>query len=163
MRRREVRSDGVRRRVDSVKGDVGNARDAERVTAEALSLLGGIDILVNNAGVVPSRETVVQTTEADWDETLRVNSKGVFLMSRSVIPQMISQGGGSIINMSSVTGLVGLPVRLAYCASKGAVSILTLQMAVDFGKHNIRVNAINPSFVITDLTSQDVRRDEGRR
>ena len=101
--------------------------------------------------MVPSRETVVQTTEADWDETLRVNSKGVFLMSRSVIPQMISQGGGSIINMSSVTGLVGLPVRSAYCASKGAVSILTLQMAVDFGKHNIRVNAINPSFVITDL------------
>ena len=135
----------------SVNGDVGNATEAAHITERAKHLLGGIDVLVNNAGVIPSRKTVVETTEADWDETLRVNAKGVFLMSRSVIPQMIAQGGGSIINMSSITGLVGLPVRPAYCASKGAVSILTRQMAVDFGKDNIRVNAINPSFVITHL------------
>ena len=116
-----------------------------------------------NAGVIPSRETVVETSEADWDLTMRVNVKGVFLMSKAVIPRLIRQGGGSIINMSSITGLVGLPVRSAYCASKGAVSILTRQMAVDFGKHNIRVNAINPSFVITNINRAlfDKMKDEG--
>ena len=97
---------------------------------------------------------MVDTREEDWDETLRVNAKGVFLMSRAVIPGMIQQRGGSIVNMSSVTGLVGLPVRPAYCASKGAVSLLTRQMAVDYGVHNIRVNAINPSFVITDINRE---------
>ena len=135
----------------SVIGDVGNATDSTRVVEEALGHLGGIDILVNNAGVIPSRETVVDTTEGDWDETLRVNAKGTFLMSKAVLPHMIDNHAGSIINMSSITGLVGLPVRPAYCASKGAVAILTRQMAVDFGKDNIRVNAINPSFVITNI------------
>jgi NAD(P)-dependent dehydrogenase (short-subunit alcohol dehydrogenase family) len=71
-----------------------------------------------------------------------------------VISRMFRQGGGSIINMSSITGLVGLPVRPAYSASKGAISSLTRQMAVDFGPRNIRVNAINPSFVITDINRE---------
>ncbi len=137
-----------------VSGDVSIGADVERLVHEAEEALGGIDVLVNNAGVIPSRESVVNTTESDWDLTMRVNVKGVFLMSKAVIPSMVRQGGGSIINLSSITGLVGLPVRAAYSASKGAVSILTRQMAVDFGKHNIRVNAINPSFVVTDLTRE---------
>ena len=142
----------------AVVGDVGSSDQVERVVLAARSLLDGIDILVNNAGVIPSRETVLDTREEDWDETLRVNAKGVFLMSRAVIPGMIRQGGGAIVNMSSVAGLIGLPIRPAYGASKGAVSILTRQMAVDFGKHNIRVNAINPSFVITDINREMFRR-----
>ncbi len=142
----------------AVVGDVGSSSQVERIVSATHSLLEGIDILVNNAGVIPSRETVVDTREEDWDKTLRVNAKGVFLMSRSVIPGMIRQGGGTIVNMSSVAGLVGLPIRPAYGASKGAVSILTRQMAVDFGKHNVRVNAINPSFVITDLNREMFRR-----
>ncbi len=142
----------------AVVGDVGSSSQVERIVSATHSLLEGIDILVNNAGVIPSRETVVDTREEDWDKTLRVNAKGVFLMSRSVIPGMIRQGGGAIVNMSSVAGLVGLPIRPAYGASKGAVSILTRQMAVDFGKYNVRVNAINPSFVITDLNREMFRR-----
>jgi NAD(P)-dependent dehydrogenase (short-subunit alcohol dehydrogenase family) len=142
----------------AVVGDVGSSSQVERAVSTAHALLEGIDILVNNAGVIPSRETVLDTREEDWDKTLRVNAKGVFLMSRSVIPGMIRQGGGAIVNMSSVAGLVGLPIRSAYGASKGAVSILTRQMAVDFGKHNVRVNAINPSFVITDLNREMFRR-----
>ena len=141
-----------------VAGDVGSSRQVERIVSTACSLLEGIDILVNNAGVIPSRETVLDTREEDWDKTLRVNAKGVFLMSRAVIPGMIRQGGGAIVNMSSVAGLVGLPIRPAYGASKGAVSVLTRQMAVDFGEHNIRVNAINPSFVITDINREMFRR-----
>ena len=138
----------------SVTGDVGSAADVKRMTEEATALLGGIDVLVNNAGVIPSRETVLETSEMDWDETLRVNVKGAFLMSREVIPRMMEEEGGSIINMSSIAGLVGLPVRPAYSASKGALSLLTRQMAIDFGRHNIRVNAINPSFVITEINRE---------
>jgi NAD(P)-dependent dehydrogenase (short-subunit alcohol dehydrogenase family) len=135
----------------SVIGDAASSADVERIGRETEQHLGGIDILVNNAGVIPSRETVLNTKEEDWDTSLRVNVKSVFLMSRMAIPRMIKQGAGSIINMSSITGLVGLPVRPAYGASKGAVSLLTKQMAVDFGQQNIRVNAINPSFVVTDI------------
>ncbi len=135
----------------SVIADVAAAAEVERIGAEAQRLLGEVDILVNNAGIIPSRETVLNTPEEDWENTIRVNVKSVFLMSRMAIPLMIARGGGAIINLSSITGLVGLPVRPAYSASKGAVAALSRQMAVDFGKHQIRVNAIAPSFVITSL------------
>jgi NAD(P)-dependent dehydrogenase (short-subunit alcohol dehydrogenase family) len=135
----------------SLVADVGLAADAARVAATVTGRLGGIDILVNNAGILPSRETVLETTEADWDETLRVNLKGVFLMSRAALPAMIGAGGGAIVNLSSITGVVGLPVRPAYSASKGGVAMLTRQMAVDFGPHGVRVNALAPSFVITSI------------
>lgn len=135
----------------AIVGDVGLAVDAERLVAEAGEFLGRIDILVNNAGIIPSRRTVIETTEVDWDETMRVNVKGVFLMSRGVLSTMVRQGGGAIVNMSSIAGLVGLPVRPAYCSSKGAVALLSKQMAVDFGKHGIRVNSIHPSFVVTAI------------
>ncbi|MCI0537331.1 MAG: SDR family oxidoreductase, partial [Verrucomicrobiales bacterium] len=114
----------------SVTGDVSLASDVECIGQEADRTLGGIDVLVNNAGVIPSRETVLNTREEDWDTSMRVNVKSVFLMSRMAMTRMLKQGGGAIINMSSVTGLVGLPIRPAYCASKAAVSNLTRQMAV---------------------------------
>jgi NAD(P)-dependent dehydrogenase (short-subunit alcohol dehydrogenase family) len=135
----------------SVVGDVSDAAEVERIGQEVNKIFSGIDVLVNNVGVIPSRETVLNTLEEDWDKSMRVNVKSVFLMSRMAISRMLKNGGGSIVNMSSITGLVGLPVRPAYCASKGAVTSLTRQMAVDFGPQNIRVNAINPSFVITDI------------
>jgi NAD(P)-dependent dehydrogenase (short-subunit alcohol dehydrogenase family) len=135
----------------SLEADVAAAADTRRVADATVERFGRIDVLVNNAGVLPSRETVLDTTEADWDETLRVNVKGVFLMSKAVLPAMIAQGGGAVVNLSSITGVVGLPVRPAYSASKGAVAILTKQMAVDFGRHGVRVNALSPSFVITSI------------
>jgi NAD(P)-dependent dehydrogenase (short-subunit alcohol dehydrogenase family) len=135
----------------SLEGSVADAADTQRVVAITRERFARIDILVNNAGILPSRETVLDTTEADWDDTMRVNVKGVFLMSRAVVPTMIGQGAGAIVNLSSITGVVGLPIRPAYSASKGAVAILTKQMAVDFGRHGIRVNALSPSFVITSI------------
>jgi NAD(P)-dependent dehydrogenase (short-subunit alcohol dehydrogenase family) len=135
----------------SIEGSVAVADDTGRAVEITRERFGRIDILVNNAGVLPSRETVLDTTEADWDETMRVNVKGVFVMSRAVLPTMVAQGSGAIVNLSSITGVVGLPVRPAYSASKGAVAILTKQMAVDFGRHGIRVNALSPSFVITNI------------
>ena len=157
----DVRSEPNDAVVDAIRGaggeaaafqaDVAAAGDTRRVVEAVQARFGRIDILVNNAGVLPSRETVLDTTEADWDETMRVNVKGVFLMSRAVLPAMIAQGGGAIVNLSSITGVVGLPVRPAYSASKGAVAILTKQLAVDFGRHGVRVNALAPSFVITSI------------
>ena len=149
----------------SIEASVAASADARRVAEITLERFGRIDVLVNNAGILPSRETVLETTEADWDETMRVNVKGVFLMSRAVLPAMIAQGGGALVNLSSITGVVGLPVRPAYSASKGAVAILTKQMAVDFGQHGIRVNALSPSFVITSINRAmfDRMRAEGAR
>jgi NAD(P)-dependent dehydrogenase (short-subunit alcohol dehydrogenase family) len=135
----------------ALDGDVAAGADTTRVADAVLARTGRIDVLVNNAGILPSRETVLETREADWDETLRVNVKSVFLMSRAVLPAMIRQGGGAIVNLSSITGVVGLPIRPAYSASKGAVAILTKQLAVDFGRHGVRVNALCPSFVITSI------------
>ena len=79
----------------SVEASVAARADTQRVVEATLERFGRIDILVNNAGILPSRETVLETTEADWDETMRVNVKGVFLMSRAVLPAMIAQGGGA--------------------------------------------------------------------
>jgi len=135
----------------ALEGDVATAADTASLAEAVLTRFGRIDILVNNAGILPSRETILDTSEADWDETMRVNAKGVFLMSRAVLPAMLRQGGGAIVNLSSITGVVGLPIRPAYSASKGAIAILTKQMAVDFGPHRIRVNALCPSFVITNI------------
>ena len=131
--------------------DVAAGGDTRRVAEAVQARFGRIDVLVNNAGVLPSRDTALDTSEADWDETMRVNVKGVFLMSKAVLPAMIAQGGGAIVNLSSITGVVGLPIRPAYSASKGAVAILTKQLAVDFGRHGVRVNALAPSFVITSI------------
>ncbi len=135
----------------SIIGDVSLLLDVERVGVECDSCLGGLDILINNAGIIPSRETILATTEDEWDRCLAVNLKSAFLMGKMAIPRMIAQGGGSIIHISSIVGMVGTPVRPAYSASKGALASLARQMAVDFGPHNIRVNSIHPSFVITDI------------
>ena len=155
-----IRSDGGE--ALSVEGSVAAAADTRRVATVTLERFGRIDILVNNAGILPSRETVLETTEADWDETMRVNVKGVFLMSRAVLPAMIAQGGGALVNLSSITGVVGLPVRPAYSASKGAVAILTKQMAVDFGRHGDPRQRAQPVLRDHEHQPRDVRPDAGR-
>ena len=135
----------------SVEASVAAAADTRRVVEVTLERFGRIDILVNNAGVLPSRETVLDTTEADWDETHAGQRQGRVPHEPRRPADDDRPGGGAIVNLSSITGVVGLPVRPAYSASKGAVAILTKQMAVDFGRHGIRVNALSPSFVITSI------------
>jgi NAD(P)-dependent dehydrogenase (short-subunit alcohol dehydrogenase family) len=107
---------------------------------------GRIDILCNNAGI-GSTTTVVDETIAHWDTVMAVNVKSVFLGCKYVLPHMIEQGGGVIINTASVAGMVGIVNRAAYCASKGAVIALTKQVALDFVQHNIRVNCLCPGTV----------------
>ncbi len=124
-------------------GDVTRAADCQRVVERAVRDFGGIHVLFNNAGII-RRASVVELSEADWDRVMAVNVKAIFLMSRLAIPIMEKTGGGSIINMASGWGLAGGPRAAVYCASKGAVVLLTKAMAIDHGPQKIRVNCICP-------------------
>jgi NAD(P)-dependent dehydrogenase (short-subunit alcohol dehydrogenase family) len=135
-----------------IAADVSRAKDIDRLVEESATRLGGVHVLINNAGVLHVG-TSEQITEAQWDETFAVNVKGLWLLSRAVLPHMRRAGGGSIINMASVLGINGARNRASYSPSKGAVILLTKCMAIDHGPENIRVNAICPSFIETDLTA----------
>ena len=124
-------------------GDVTRAADCRRVTERALHDFSAVDILFNNAGII-RRASILELTEADWDRVMAVNVKAIFLMSREAIPLMEKSGGGPIINTASGWGLAGGPRAAVYCASKGAVVLLTKAMAIDHGPQKIRVNCICP-------------------
>ncbi len=136
----------------ALAADVSKRDEIEHVLEETVRAFGGINVLVNNAGILHPG-TAEQITEAQWDETFNINVRGLWLLSRAVLPHLRKAGGGSIINVASVLGINGTRNRAAYAASKGAVVLLTKCMAVDHGHENIRVNAICPSFVETDLTA----------
>ena len=136
-----------------IEADVSKAADVERMVMMTVEAYSRIDILYNNAGI-PGRKMVptAETTERDWDMVLDINLKGVFLGSKYAIPVMLDQGGGVIINTASVAGILASPNFSAYCASKAGVILLTKAMALEYGKRNIRVNCICPSFVQTPFT-----------
>lgn len=136
-----------------ISADVSKPDDIANVIDRTLNAFGGVNVLVNNAGILHAG-TAEQITEALWDETFNINVRGLWLLSRAVLPHMRKAGGGSIINVASVLGINGTRNRAAYSASKGAVVLLTKCMAIDHGHENIRVNVICPSFVETELTAQ---------
>jgi NAD(P)-dependent dehydrogenase (short-subunit alcohol dehydrogenase family) len=142
-----------------VRTDVTSAKDAEAMVKKAVEAYGKLDVLFNNAGIA-MRLPVVELPEADWDRCIDINLKGVYLGSKYAIPEMIQNGGGSIINMSSIYGIVGARTRAAYAASKGGVANLTRSMALDYARYNIRVNCICPGFVETPLFKGAVKTQE---
>ncbi len=117
-----------------------------------ISRLGRIDILVNNAGI-NIRKTVLDLSEEEWDSVLDTNLKGYFLVSQAVAPLMIRQGGGKVINLSSIFGAVGMNHQAAYAASKGGIVQLTKVMAIEWAGSNIQVNAIGPTYFETPLVA----------
>jgi NAD(P)-dependent dehydrogenase (short-subunit alcohol dehydrogenase family) len=134
-----------------VPTDVGRIAEIERMTATAVERFGRIDILVNNAGMnVP--QWAEEVTEEAWDRIMNINVKGVFFCAQTVGKVMIHQKKGKIINISSQAGSVGLIKRSAYGSSKGAINQLTRVLALEWGKHNICVNALAPTFVETPMT-----------
>jgi NAD(P)-dependent dehydrogenase (short-subunit alcohol dehydrogenase family) len=139
-----------------IRCDVTQAADCERAVAQAVGALGGLDILSNNAGII-RRAAVPETSEADWDQVMAVNVKSVFLLSKYAVPAMAQAGGGAIINTASGWGLVGGRKAAAYCASKGAVVLLTKAMALDHGEQNIRVNCICPGDTDTGMLRNEAQ------
>jgi NAD(P)-dependent dehydrogenase (short-subunit alcohol dehydrogenase family) len=137
-------------------GDVTGTSDCQRVVDNAVSEFGAIHILFNNAGII-RRASVVELSEADWDRVMAVNVKSIFLMSRQVIPIMAEAGGGCIINTASGWGLAGGPRAAVYCASKGAVVLLTKAMAIDHGPQHIRVNCICPGDTDTAMLRNEAQ------
>ena len=131
-----------------IQGDVSKAADAKRMVGEAVKAFGRLNVLVNNAGIVlPGR--VDNTSEEDWDRTVAVNLKGVFLVSKYAILEMRRVGGGVIVHNASVAAIKGVKERGAYTASKGGVWALTKAMAADYISENIRVNCVCPGTTYT--------------
>jgi NAD(P)-dependent dehydrogenase (short-subunit alcohol dehydrogenase family) len=147
----EVRSLG--RKALAIPAHVGKREDVENLLRKTLKEFGRIDILVNNAGANPILSTMVDLEEEAFEKVLEVNLKGAFLMSQAVAREMIKQGGGRIINMSSISGLRARADRTgAYCISKAALNMMTQVMARELAPHNILVNAIAPGSIKTDFS-----------
>jgi NAD(P)-dependent dehydrogenase (short-subunit alcohol dehydrogenase family) len=130
--------------------DVRSAAECRRAVETAIKHSGKIDILCNCAGVA-IRKDIVELTEDEWDFALDVTLKGIYLLSREVVPHMIRNGGGSVVNIGSGWSLKGGPRAASYCAAKGGVVNLTRAMAIDHGKNNIRVNCVCPGDVETPM------------
>lgn len=132
--------------------DVSSAADIARMVQACIRHFGRVDILVNNAGIV-RQASLHETSEVDWDRVIDVNLKSVFLGSRAVLPHMLEQGSGKIINVTSIAGLVGFENTGPYCASKGGQIALTREMALEYAPQGINVNCIAPGVIRTAMTA----------
>ncbi|HTM82077.1 glucose 1-dehydrogenase [Asticcacaulis sp.] len=137
-----------------------NEPDIARVFAEVVHRFGGIDVLVNNAGIAGTNKPTDELSEAEWDEVMNVNVKGVFFCTKHVIPHLRAAGGGSIINLSSIYGLIGAPDSPPYHASKGAVRLMSKTDAMLYAADNIRVNSLHPGYIWTPMVEAVARQDE---
>jgi len=131
--------------------DVSDEDAWKQAVNEAVSRYGKLDILVNNAGIYRAH-IVEETTVDEWDQVMDINAKGVFLGTKHAIPAMRQAGGGSIVNISSVDGLVGSKQNTAYTASKGAVRLLTKSTAIQYAADGIRANSVHPGTIVTPMT-----------
>ncbi len=138
--------------------DVGSSADMERLIAAAVERYGKLDVLVNNAGIAVGG-SVTEISEDDWHRVINIHLNGTWRGMRYAIPHMIANGGGSIVNVSSVQALMGFNGWSAYAAAKGGILSLTQQAAIDYGPHNIRVNAIAPGTIMTPMNEQRLREE----
>jgi NAD(P)-dependent dehydrogenase (short-subunit alcohol dehydrogenase family) len=137
----------------TVAGSVTDELHVRDVTQRALDSFGRIDVLVNNAGIGEFGKRLHDTDDAAWARIIDVNLTGVFRMTRAVVPQMLKQGRGTIINISSVASLVGIPGAPAYAASKGGLDAFTRALAIDYAKDGIRCNVVNPGLIDTPMAA----------
>ncbi|CYX83578.1 3-oxoacyl-[acyl-carrier-protein] reductase [Streptococcus suis] len=138
-------------KVLAISGDISSAQDAKRMVAEAIETLGSVDILVNNAGITKDG-MALRMTEEDFDTVLKVNLTGTFNMTQAVLKPMTKAREGAIINLSSVSGLIGNAGQANYSASKAGVIGFTKAIAREVAGRNVRVNAIAPGFIQSDMT-----------
>ncbi|WP_433153670.1 glucose 1-dehydrogenase [Actinomadura nitritigenes] len=141
-----------------VRADITSGADVEAAVAAAVRSFGRLDCAVNNAGVEEQGSALHEITEEAWDKLVAVNLKGVWLSMKYEIRQMLAQGGGTIVNMASVAGLVGLPLGISdYSATKGGVVSMTRTAAIEYVKQGIRINAVCPGVVRTALLAQAIQ------
>lgn len=140
--------------------DVSHEADVKALVEAAVERFGRLDIGVNNAGMSSPMKSLLDTEESDLDINFAVNAKGVFFGMKYQIRQMLTQGGGTVLNVSSMAGLGGAPKLAAYCAAKHAVVGLTKTAAVEFGRKNIRVNAICPFYSLTPMVTESLAADQ---
>ena len=149
-------------RASFIATDVGDAAQAQRLVDQTLQAFGRLDVLINNAGIIKTAE-FLEISEADFDAVLRVNLKGVFLVGQAAARAMVTQGKGAIVNMSSANAVVAIPNQVPYVTSKGAVNQLTKVMALALADKGVRVNAIGPGSILTDLLKVVMNDDAARR
>jgi len=137
----------------AVAGSVTDEFHVQEVVRWTVQKFGRLDILVNNAGIGGFGKRLHEIDDATWAQVLDVNLTGVFRMTRAVLPQMLTQGKGAIVNISSIASLVGLPTLPAYAASKGALDALTRALAIDYAKEGIRCNVVNPGLIDTPMAA----------
>ncbi len=142
--------------------DVSQAADVQAALGATLAAFGRVDVLVSNAGIFRAAD-FLELTEADWDTVIAVNLKGAFLVGQACARQMATQGGGAIVNMSSVNGLMAIPTIASYNASKGGINQLTRAMALALADRGVRVNAVAPGTIATELAAQAVLTSEAAR
>ena len=135
--------------------DVTDENQWNKAVAATLRRFGKLDILINNAGIFRT-SPVEETSSTEWDQVMDINAKGVFLGAKAAIPAMREAGGGSIINLSSVAGLVGAAYSSAYSASKGAVRLFTKSTAIQYATDGVRCNSIHPGVIQTDMTKEAI-------
>jgi NAD(P)-dependent dehydrogenase (short-subunit alcohol dehydrogenase family) len=145
-----------------VRTDVSRSADVSRLVKTAVEVYGRLDCALNNAGVPQAMRTpTAELTEEDWDRVININLKGVWLCMKHEIPQMLKQGGGVIVNTSSIGGLIGLPNRAAYTASKHGIVGLTKTAALEYARNGIRVNAVCPAFTRTPVMNRIFKENPG--
>lgn len=165
------RTEPLKRVVDTIRSEGGAAVDhptdvtdgtqVQSLVQTALSVYGKLDIVFANAGINPSRTNILETTEDAWHETLNTNLTGVFLTCKYSVPALIENGRGSIIATSSMVGMTGVKNRIPYGASKGGVNQLVKCMAIDLAEFNVRVNAVCPGRVMSEMVSHLKASDGG--
>ncbi|MCK1740611.1 SDR family oxidoreductase [Bradyrhizobium sp. 139] len=147
----------------AVPGNVAKRADVDRIVATATKEFGRLDIMVNNAGVARSQD-ILEISEQDFDDVIAINLKGAFFGVQAAAKRMIAQGGGGvIINMSSVNALLAIPTLATYAMSKGGMKQLTSVAAVALAPHNIRVVAVGPGTILTDMVTSAIYTSEDAR
>ena len=152
----------IGRKAILIQADVADVSDCYRMVDEFCKTVGRIDVLVNNAGICILGK-FIDATEEDYDSVMNTNLKGEFFCAQAAAKKMIKQGGGTIINMSSLNGIVGEPDQCSYNASKGGINMLTKSLSLELSKYNIKVNGLGPGFIMTEAAEEDIADPEVRK
>ena len=156
------RIEGAGGRAVAIQGDVSKEDDAQRLVSESVEAFGGLDVLVNNAGIEGEAPFLEMSLE-EWEKIISVNLTGFFLVCREAIAHMVENGGGSVVNMSSVHQRIPWPNFAHYAASKGGVKLLTETLALEFASRGVRVNAVGPGAIETPINKEKLKDPEQRK